>query len=522
MHIFQFPQRSQQAGHPRTTIQSPNTSTTKQSTPPTTAALLEDDDASDYDHLSPLHESKGSNHEAKEAKKKHNINIYSDKDIDEALNIITKGFSGGSTGSPGSPPREEVPPAIPPKKHHQGRNFAARSDAIRNVHQSDSQQPTSSVPVQAQRQPTYHTERKSEGNDTRQNAVTPSQIPPPVPPKMRRKKQQVVPPSGSQPTQPASVHTQRWQDGGNRISQDNVFPPSQGSYADGHTGITKTSPPQSHASTEDDPMSSVSNTTLVEQEDATLKGPMFHTKSSSTAVPVYPATSQYPDSKQSRSVSGRKDKIVKGAEDSTPPVDKRMITFPNQFQSSQSSAANFTSYNSHSQFSQGSHYHQDPTFFSESRSQPDTRAMNFTVTSHYGQQRHGGRTSRKPEEKMTVPTVPHYKISLESAFTEGNVMKGQSYAQPKHSTSGNQSNERLTTMSTHPSHQSVPRSNSVGQTSRQVANSITNASPEEQKMRQRFYSGGKLPMEKPVVHGQSQSVTQLLRELEISDKKQPG
>ena len=66
----------------------------------------------------------------------------------------------------------------------------------------------------------------------------------------------------------------------------------------------------------------------------------------------------------------------------------------------------------------------------------------------------------------------------------------------------------------------IPRSNSVGQNSLTAsATASVSLSPEEKYVRQRFYSGGKPPTDKPVHHVKGQSVEELLRDLDISDTR---
>ena len=480
MHIFRFPQSSQLAEHSRSIPQPPNTVKPKQSAPSASAVSLEDDDANDYDHLSPLYENEGSNNETK---KKSDANIYSDKDTDDALEASAKEPSAGHSTLPEAfSPKILLPPPLPPKKYQQRRNFDTASEVIRNVHQTDPLRriPTSSaVSVQVQRQPMYHNEQSSRGNDIEKNTITSPQIPPPLPPKMRRRTPQNILPPNGQSTLPAYMPKP------NQAPEENIIPPPLEFSSDRHRSVTRTSPSQSHAGTdlEEDPMSSVSNSTLVEQEDATLKDSKFQTK----PLPL----------KQPWSIPAHRERIVEATVD---PGPKRLKLSSSQFQAPMS---NFTAYN---QFSQRSQYSQDPRFLPGRHSQTDPRAMDFKVTSSYGQKQLDGQTNRASEEQLTVPTASHYKISLASS---------------KHPTNVNQSQERTLTKSiqpTHTSHHSVPRSNTVGHNSRPV----TNSTLEEQKIRQRFYSGGKLSVEKPVTHVQDQSVEQLLRELEVTDDKQTG
>lgn len=513
MHIFQFPHQTQ-----HTFFQSPNNSRPNQSIP---IALLEDDDASDYDHLSPLHDNK---YGTQEKQMRNDVSTgYSDQDIDDALEVIAKESAEGSSESHPSSSNEELPPPLPPKE----RKAAIGSESI--AHQPNSIQlaPTSTA-FQAQKQSTLHTERSSHNSSTRQNHVMSPQTPPPVPPKMRRKKQRYHFSANTESAQ-EDCSSKQIQGGKHSFQRDRILPPPTDLPIDRQSGRSNTSPTQSPESTEDqeDPMSSVSNTTLVGQEDTPPMSSKFHTVPLSAAA-VHPVSHQHTDSKQSWSVPGLKDRIVVGAEDPGPPIDKRLKTSTNQRQPPQT--LKFTSFDSQHQTSQGRRYFQDSgfpgghsqpatDFTMGSHSQTDRRATNFMVTTRYNRQVHSEQANRAPERHPTPPTSPRHKISLETAFTEGNLLKGKDYVPPKHSIGTYQSNKESMTERSQPTHRSqqfAPRANSVGHISRPVA---VNLSPEEEQVRQRFYSGGKLSMMKPVVHVNNQSVTQLLRELDVSDKK---
>ena len=474
MHIFQFPQSSQQA-----TPQTPDNFRSKQP-----VALLEDDDASDYDHLSPLHESKRGDQDKPKRK-----DVYFNRDI--ALKVIKEPAGAGSHGSHKSSSSEERPPSIPPKRNRQERKAAIGSDAIRIL----------SKPRSASL-----SQRRS--NDTRHNVVLSPQTPPPVPPKMRRKKQQnLFPTSGN------AIQEAHQRQSGNQ--KDEILPPPPEFSAGSQPGGTNTSPSQSHGSGEDDLTSSISNTTLVEQENTKPLSSKSHTTPSPSTAIVHPGSSQHIDAKQSWSVQGIMDRIVVGAEDPGPPVDRRFKIAANQPLA--------LSFKPPDQTSQGRQYYfHETTSFTGSHSQPDAIPMDFKVTPHYSQQAHTQQASRAPNQTLTSPTSPRYKISLETAFTEGNVMKG---IPPNHSATTHQPSERSAekrNQPTHRPHQSIPRSSSVGHNSQPAASLDVNLSPEEQEVRKRFYSGGKLPVEKPVVHVHNQSVTQLLKQLEINDKKHAG
>ena len=548
MHIFQFPQPSDQAQNSsRPVLASADLTRSKQSAPPpttrTTAVPLDDDDANDYDHLSPLHENKVKKQEkSKEIKKDTDKSIYSDQDLDEALEVIAKESSTGGSGLPGisRTKKEEKPPLVPPKKHLRTRIGAVGSEATANVHRSDFINPkppiSTTAPSLTQTQSNHDTGRSSQGNDRRNSSVKSlQQVPPPIPPKMRRKKQQsTIFPPGSQSAKEAAYlpnHRQL------RVQGGAVLPPAPEFPTDRQTRPNNSSPPQSHSSTEEDPMASESNSTLIEQEGTTPKGSKFNaTPSPVGPAVVYPVTSQPVDNQQSWKPLELRDRIVVGAENPGPPVDKHLTTSStNQLQNSRNmmSKPSMPSQDSYSQsLSQDMQYFQNNAFFAGSYSQPDTtRPSGFMVTSHYGQPARMsstsrvGQTTRAPEEKSTVPTSPRYKFSLETALTEGNLMKSLSYAPQSHSVSASQPNETAATQRPQVlqrPRKSMTRSQSVGQSSRPAGLSNASLSSEEQYVRQRFYSGSKLPMDKPVVHVKDQSVSQLLRELDINDKKQTG
>ena len=481
MHIFQFPQNNQQA-----ILQTPDKSRSKQ-----VIALLEDDDANDYDHLSPLHENKGD----QDKQKRKDVNVrYSARDIDHAPEITAKespgvGHDRGGNRSQTTPPSEELPPSIPPKRNRQERKAAIGSEATRIL----------SKPVSASL-----SQRQS--SSTRHNAALSPQTPPPVPPKMRKKKQQNIFPTSDN----TKVDT---------YQRDEILPPPpEFSIGNSHQpGGANTSPPQSYGSAEEDLTSSVSNTTLVEEEHTKPMSSRSHTTPSPSTTTRHQLPTQHTDAtKQSWSVQGIKDRIVEGAEDPGPPVDRRFKASTNQFQSS---ILNFKPLDQISQRRQ--HYFHDTTSFSGSHSQPNVTPMDFKITPHYSQQAHTQEPSRVPNETFTSPTSPRYKSSLETAFAEGNVMKGVPLKHPVTTHPSERSVVERNQPANRP-HQSIPRSNSVGQNSQPVASLDVHLSQEEQEVRRRFYSGGKLPMEKPVVHVKNQSVTQLLKDLEINDKKHAG
>ena len=488
MHIFQFPQHNQQA-----ILQTPDNSRSKQP-----VALLEDDDANDYDHLSPLHEKQG----GQDKQKRRDVNVtHSGREVYCTPEIIAKerpgvGHSHGGIGSQKTSPSEELPPSIPPKRSRQERKAAVGSEATRIL----------SKPVSASL-------AQRQSSATRHNTVVSPQTPPPVPPKMRRKKQQnTFPTSGNAKEDPYQRGNQR----------DEILPPppefSTGSQPSG----ANTSPPQSHGSAEEDLTSSVSNTTLVEEEHTKpMSSRSHHATPSPSAITIYQLPTQQTDTKQSWSMQGIQDRIVEGAEDPGPPVDKRFKVSASRFQSP---THNFKPLDLHHQTSQRrQHYFNDTTSFPGSHSQPDVIPTDIKITPHYSQRAHTQEASRVPKETLTSPTSPRYKISLETALTEGNIMQGVSL---KHPVATHQPSERSAVERNQPAnrpHQSIPRSNSVGQNSQPAASLDVHLSPEEQEVRKRFYSGGKLPIEKPVVHVKNQSsVTQLLKELEIKDKKHAG
>ena len=560
MHIYQFPQTRS----PGTTLQSPDTLRSKPSSQSLTAALLDDDDANDYDHLSPLHGNKGGTDQpsgnkvitsllhgnkvgtghpsllhgnkvgtdhpsllhgnkvgtdhpsllhgnkvgTQEKQKKEDTDIYSDQDIDDALEVIAKESSGGSTGSHGSSPAEELPPTLPPKKYHRGRNVTIGSESSGN---STSVQPTpgtsSALSFQTQRQSFAHSVTSPQSSSARHASSRSPQVPPPVPPKTRRRKQETNAPTSVHSAQVTYLQKQQQQN--HKIPENISRSPS---FGERQAAVIKTSPSQSQGSAEEDLMSGVSSTTLVDQEDATTSK---SSKSSTTHAP-----SEY--HKQSWSVPGLKERVVVGAEDPGPPIDKRIRTSTDQFPAM--TAWNFTSHDPRqpTQQDRQQKFH-DPTLsFSVSHSQPDPGSMDFMMPypTYNQQQVHSQQVRRAPEDKLTAaPTTKRYKLSLDNAFTEGNIMQPVQLSQPVRSTGERTARNQSTHRARQPG---IPRSNSVGQTSRMPTSADIKWSPEEAQVRQRFYSGGKLPMEKPVHHVKDQSVAQLLKDLSISDSGRAG
>ena len=486
MHIFQFPQHNQQA-----ILQTSDNSRSKQP-----VALLEDDDANDYDHLSPLHEKKG----GQDKQKRKDLNVtYSGQEVNRTPEIIAKerpevGHSHGGTGSQKPSPSEELPPSIPPKRNRPERKAAIGSEATKIL----------SKPVSASL-------AQRQSSATRHNTILSPQTPPPVPPKMRRKKQQnIFPTSGNAKEDPYKRGNQR----------DEILPPPLEFSTGNQSGGTNTSPPQSHGSAEEELTSSVSNTTLVEEEHTKpMSSWSQQTTPSPSVITIHQLPTHQTDTKHSWSMQGIQDRIVEGAEDPGLPVDKQFKAPASWFQFP---THNFKPLDLRHQTSQRRQHHFcDTASFPGSHSQPNTIPM---VTPQYNQQAHTQEASRVPKETLTSSTSPRHKISLETALTAGNMMQGVPL---KHPVTTNQPSERSTAVERNQPanrpHQSIPRSNSVGQNSQPAASLDVHLSPEEQEVRKRFHSGGKLPMEKPVVHVKNQSsVTQLLKQLEIKDKKHAG
>ena len=470
MHIFQFPQNNQKA--------TPDNSRS--------VALLEDDDANDYDHLSPLHEQKG-DHD-KQKRTDVGVTYAAGQEVHHTQEIIAKKHPGGGHNHGGT--SEELPPSIPPKRSRQERKAAIGSEATRIL----------SKPVSVS---LSHRQSRAARHDT----VSSSQTPPPVPPKMRRKKQK------QQSIFPISGNAQKVP-----YQRDEIISPLPEFSTGSRPGGTNTSPPQSHGSAEEDLTSSISNTTLVEEEHTKpTSSRAHHTIPSPATTTIYQQPTQQIDTKQPWSMQGIQDRIVEGAEDPGPPIDKWFKPSDSRFQPP---THNFKSLDLHHQTSQRrQHYFHDTISVSGSHSQLDIIPMDFKNTPHYSQQ-----ASRMPKEVMSSPTSPRYKISLETALTEGNVMQGVPLKHPAttHQPSESSRSAVERNQPTNRPHHPIPRSNSVGQNS-QPATSLDVHFSTEEEVRKRFYSGGKLPMEKPVVHVKNQSsVSQLLKELDIKDKKHAG
>ncbi len=470
MHIFQFPQNNRQA--------TPDNSRS--------VALLEDDDANDYDHLSPLHKQKSV--QDKQKRTGVNVTYTADQEINHTPEITAKEHPGVGHGHGGI--SEELPPSIPPKRGRQERKAAIGSEATRIL----------SKPVSVS---LSHRQSRAARHDT----VSLTQTPPPVPPKMRKKKQKqqnIFPTTSNAKEVP--------------YQRDEIISPPPEFSIGSQSGGTNTSPPQSHGSAEEDLTSSVSNTTLVEEEHTKpMSSRAYHTTPSPVTTTIYQQPAQRTDTKQSWSMLGIQDRIVEGAEDPGPPIDKRFKVSDSRFQPPNH---NFKPLDLHHQTSQRrQHYFHDTTSVSGSHSQPNIIPM---VTPHYSQQPH---TQEATKEAMTSPTSPRYKVSLETAFAEGNIMQAVPLKHPStiHQPSDSSRSVVERNQPANRPHEPIPRSNSVGQNSQPAASLDVHFSSEEQEVRKRFYSGGKLPMEKPVAHVKNQpSVSQLLKELDIKDKKHAG
>ena len=128
--------------------------------------------------------------------------------------------------------------------------------------------------------------------------------------------------------------------------------------------------------------------------------------------------------------------------------------------------------------------------------------------------------------------IPYYKKSLETAFTEGNLLKNTNYISAHTKPRQRQTSEELSKISKsaansqegHSIHLRRTTSSSHRPQPIHPANIITQFSPEEQQFLQTFRSSQKPPTMKPVIHDTATSIEQMMAELESDgseDEKKP-
>ena len=133
----------------------------------------------------------------------------------------------------------------------------------------------------------------------------------------------------------------------------------------------------------------------------------------------------------------------------------------------------------------------------------------------------------KPPQKETTTNaanspIPHYKKSLETAFTEGNLLKNTNYTSAHTKPRHRRTSEGLSRSSKSAANSQEGRNNHLRRTTSSShhpqpihpANVITHFSPEEQQFLQTFCSSQKPPTMKPVIHDTATSIEQMMAELE--------
>ena len=134
--------------------------------------------------------------------------------------------------------------------------------------------------------------------------------------------------------------------------------------------------------------------------------------------------------------------------------------------------------------------------------------------------------AKLPQKETTTNAanspIPHYKKSLETAFTEGNLLKNTNYTSAHTKPRHRRTSEGLSRSSKSAANSQEGRNNHLRRTTSSShhpqpihpANVITHFSPEEQQFLQTFCSSQKPPTMKPVIHDTATSIEQMMAELE--------
>ena len=574
MHVFEFPKKSRR--YSESARFSQMTSVPLRHPPKSVrTAFLEDDDKSDYDHLSPLSgntktdTANGTSIKGrklienmvklrdKKISNRSSIVSYTEDDLDDALREIENDSQGSSDGmSQEATFNEETPPPLPERKTH-------------HYHQQD-QRTKENNPTQNKAQPNFssleqtnglglhrsksnpvsnrntNTEQKETTKDT--PAPSPLRKPPPVPPKLHRiklvdrdtngnpkadsptdrtrKNMQCatdIDISSSRSSSPQNHTYKELHDSQGEIIVDNILPPppefaSSFNYYQTSSKNEKSSP---KSATSDDPLGSASTSTLIAEADESPVGtikktsPITQNSEKQTTVRVYPKSSSSFKKEHPRSGTHSMkitDRIVVGAEDpelasESSPSSQHKLGYE------KSSPQDSITYNpivkmpqqigiSSAQYSQS----EDPT-----------HRRHFLASQNA--------TTSNP------PLSPRYKISMETAFVEGNLLKNSSFSPPPRSSrqhhvlhtgldSGIPAQNRRYQMQKIQGRQKStsaftplrpapppPQSNKTDQV----------VSPEDKQVLERFFSADKLPLMKPTVHNTDTAIEELLADLDINN-----
>lgn len=144
-----------------------------------------------------------------------------------------------------------------------------------------------------------------------------------------------------------------------------------------------------------------------------------------------------------------------------------------------------------------------------------------TVTAESRTHLHAQRVqSPEPAGVSRSTTSPRHKVSMEHAYNDGNVMNNGTH-QP-HPAQSPRSRQRRSSeqapgiqVDKHTALSRLRRTTSSPQQPKSVINDFAeHLSPEDKKVLQMFYSGGKPPMMRPVIHDTDRTIEDMLAELE--------
>lgn len=574
MHVFEFPQKSRRYSEPVR----PQISSVPLRHPPSTVrtAFLEDDDEGDYDHLRPISENTKTNskdgtsaggskliegmvklRDKKINKKSRNsIVSYTADDLDDALREIENDSQNSSDGSPqdATIDEETAPPLPERRKYHYHQQKQSPQDNTLTQSKSDCNQPTSSSLIQtgglglhrSKSDPVSslntNTEKKTFTKDT--SVPSPVRKPPPVPPKQKRIKlrdrdtngnpkplsptDRTVPNISNSPSpSPQNLTFKEPHDSQGENSMDNILPPPP-EFASSFNHYQRSSKSENSSpktATSDDLLGSASTSTLVDEPDdspiSTLKKTSQNITQNSekqTSVPVYPKSSSafkkdHPSSGTHVHSMQIMDRIVVGAEDPEF-VSESSVSSQHNLGYEKSSSQDSNTYNPIVKMSLQHN--------KVSASQSST-SENPTHSAHYFASRNA--TINNP------PLSPKYKISMETAFQEGNLLKNSTFSPPQ-TISPHQHyvlhTERDTGISAQTRRYRSPKVLGL-QSSTTAPVPLRPAPPPPQSKKtdqlvssddkqvfKRFFSGDKLPIMKPIVHNTDTSIQELLADLDIN------
>ncbi len=582
--------------------------------PPTAAALLkDDDDADDYDHLKPKEELQQSRKSPSPAKKEHVVRrqkaagtkkrppsgTYKDEDIDEALLELNgeDGYESESSsfpspsdeqpptihprGAPSLPQNDAhksnnspTPPVVPPRttdslsrelSHtvtHKGTSLASNSQRALRDDNSQPRGPPPPVPPRAHSMQ-HRSSREHHGHQYRGRYKPLPPLPEGSP------SQSPTPESKASATRKATLATSvaisgsftanglpTNREGSQSPEVEDILPPPP--EFSGVPPKQELANHHSNFSPSDDPLASISDTTLVAAEQGEssshslvydMKIPLakfngvpveqtrevehrlryVSSKGQASVVSDVPYQVQ-PDQYSSRNklpwnpVSSAKlrDRGVRQLENTNGPSNNhhrhhlqegsklnpetRVIYIPNSGSDSSldDPTVNKTTQTTIRQTRHVKPVSPEPTVTAESRTHLQAQRVQ----------------SPEPADISTSTTSPRHKVSMDHAYNEGNILQSIVYqSQPSQSPRSRQRRTSEQMAGFQGERTAAPprlrRTTSSPHRPNPIGNDLSeHFSPEDQQVLQMFYSGGKPPMMKPVIHDTDRTIDRMLAELE--------